>query len=189
VIVSYNIIFIKPILSAIFCKALSQLKLKKVQHGNRLDKLWRNSWLTNSHGSVGGGAVKATHLAFGFGKQSSNRKEAHSPSLPLGSFGPGCPTRAPDSFTEIEGQNVTKGNIREHRVEWNTGSPAPPPASPVPSLTWTWCWWSSCPATGVWWTGSWLATPGGWKGPNPGLHTKVEHVSCQYVPHTPYEAI
>ena len=43
-------------------------------------------------------------------------------------------------------------------------------------LTWTWCWWSSCPVTDVWWTGSLPATPGEWKGPNPGLDTNVKQV-------------
>jgi len=36
-------------------------------------------------------------------------------------------------------------------------------------LTWTWCYWSSCPETGVWWSDSWLTKRAGWTVLSPDL--------------------
>lgn len=52
---------------------------------------------------------------------------------------------------------------------------------PYPSfiLTLTWCWWSSCRGTGVWWSGSWRATPGACPYPSPDLRNRAQKANTE----------
>lgn len=111
-------------------------------------------------------------------EQMAEIRGVDSPTLRPGAGGPGCPAPEPGSWgrqrQEQEQETSTRRKVKQEesgtkplqrQIQGSTGSS-------TGRLTLTWCCWSSCPDKGVWWIGSWTATPAGWTGQSPGLRGK-----------------